>query len=219
MVYDRGCRGRPLLPGRLLGGLTLPGLTHSWIAGGALYKGLGRLDAYAPASSWAEAFAFLLAQPGPIREVQYWGHGKWGRAFIGRDVLDEDALQPGHPLHDPLARLRDRLVPAAAPSEAGDDDDRAPRLWFRTCETFGKPSGHSFARALARFLGARVAGHTYVIGPWQSGLHTLGPDDEPTWSETEGLPGGDEAATKALMSAPWAPHTITCLDGRVPAGF
>lgn len=199
MVYDRTCRGRGLLPG----------LTHSWIAGGVLYKSLGRFDAYAPASSWSEAFDWLLETAGdrPIAEVQYWGHGKWGRAYVAKDVLDEGALSSSHPLYDRLARLRDRLVP-----ERG-------LFWFRTCETFGKPEGHSFATAWTRFLNARAAGHTYVIGPWQSGLHSLSPGETPTWSTTEGLREDDPKARAALMSSPLAPRTITCLAGRVPDGW
>jgi hypothetical protein len=198
MVYDRTCRGRGLLPG----------LTHSWIAGALLYQGLGRLDAAFAASSWAEAFAHLLdASAGRrIAEVQYWGHGKWGRAYVARDVLDEGAFLPSSPHYDALSRLRDRFT-----------DDAL--VWFRTCETFGKREGVSFATALTTFTGARGAGHTYVIGPWQSGLHALSPGETPTWPLHEGLPDGDAAAKKALMSTPWAPNTITCLHGAVPAGF
>lgn len=194
MVYDRTCRGRYGV-----------GLTHSWIAGAALYKGLGRFDAAAAASSWAEALAFLQSFSAPIREIQYWGHGKWGRALIDRDVLDESALSPGHPHYDALARVRDRLV-------QGDS-----LIWFRTCETFGKEVGHSFATSLSRFTGGRVAGHTYVIGPFQSGLHSLRPGQAPGWSTTEGLDPQNERA--GLMSTPWAPNTITCLHGRIPEGF
>lgn len=199
MIYDRTCRGRGLLPG----------LSHSWIAGGTLYRGLGRLDAYTGASSWTEAFDWILDRAGqrPISEIQFWGHGKWGVAFIQRERFDADALVPGHRLYDRLQRIGDLLVP-----------DRG-LFWFRTCETFGRPEGHHFAKALTAFFGCRTAGHTYVIGPWQSGLHALRPGHEPHWSTTEGLPPGVERPQKALWSTPTAPNTITCLHGEVPEGF
>ncbi len=202
MVYDRTCRGRGVLPG----------LTHSWIAGGLLYRGLGRLDAHFGASSWAEAFDLILRESldRPIGEIQFWGHGRWGCALIQGDRFDEGALSPGHPLHDPLSRIRDRMERRA---------DRDPLFWFRTCETFGKPVGHSFARALTSFLQARAAGHTYIIGPWQSGLHTLSPGEQPSWSPTEGVQPDDPTGKTALWSTPTAPNTISCLTGAIPAGF
>ena len=36
-------------------------------------------------------------------------------------------------------------------------------------------AGHDFARAWTDFFGSRAAGHTFIIGYWQSGLHTLAP--------------------------------------------
>jgi hypothetical protein len=181
------------------------GLTSSWVAGGALYAALGRLDERTGATSWAQALDWLatVGAGRPIEEIQYWGHGRWGRVFIGPEPLDVDALAPGHALRDKLARVRDRLTPDAL-------------WWFRTCETFGTRAGHTFATEWTRFFGARAAGHTYVIGPWQSGLHSLRPGEAPTWSVDEGLVPGAKAAR---MSSPDAPHTISCLHGAVPAGW
>jgi hypothetical protein len=181
------------------------GLTSSWIAGGALYAALGRLDERKGAGSWAEALSWLASVRAehPIQEIQFWGHGRWGRAFIGADVLDEGSLSSSHAHHDALARVRDRLAPNAL-------------WWFRTCETFGTRTGHAFATSWTRFFRARAAGHTYVIGPWQSGLHSLGPGEEPSWSEHEGL---DAQTKRAVMSSPSAPRTITCLHGAIPAGW
>src|SRR6185437_12193271 len=102
----------------------------------------------------------------PIAEVQYWGHGRWGRALVAEDVLDARALGAGHPLRRGLDALRERLAPGAL-------------LWFRTCETFGASPGIDFARRLSDHLGARVAGHTYIIGFHQSGLHGLAPGGVP----------------------------------------
>jgi hypothetical protein len=97
MVYDRTCAGR----------WGLPGLTASWRAGGVLYRGLGRLDAWHGVSSWTEALDWLLArsETRPIAEIQYWGHGTWGRALVARESLDVRALSPGHPWRERLAAL------------------------------------------------------------------------------------------------------------------
>lgn len=187
----------------------LPGLSHAWGAGQHLYRGLGRLDAGFGAASWDQALGWLASHGGdaPIAEIQFWGHGRWGDARIAGQVLDRTALQPGHPLHAALVRVRARMLPG----EAG-------LWWFRTCETFGTAAGHAFATAWTRFFGCRAAGHTYVIGFWQSGLHALMPGAPPHWPVDEGLrTGGD--STLAAVSRPGAPNTITCLHGRVPAGF
>jgi hypothetical protein len=213
MVYDATWAGRR--PVQL-------GLTSSWIAGGALYRAMGRLDAVYGARSWTDALAWLCSvEPRrEIAEVQYWGHGRPGRLFVAREALDASALLEGHERNADLVALRARL--------AGPD----ALFWFRTCETFGRAAGHAFARSWTRFFGCRAAGHTYVIGPLQSGLHSLGPGDDPTWSTSEGLapraaaPAPSEAPDApgepeepALMSHAGAPNTITCLHGRVPAGW
>ncbi len=201
MVYDRTCGGP----------WGLPGLTFSWRVGGVLYRALGRIDDWKGVASWPEALDWLLARSREerIAEIQYWGHGNWGCVLINRVALDVRAIEPGHPLQSRLAALRERLVPG------GD-----ALWWFRTCETFGTERGHTFARAWTRFFDCRAAGHTYVIGPWQSGLHSLGPGEEPHWSREEGLPPvARKGPRRALWSWPHVPNTITCLHGRVPPGF
>ena len=201
MVYDATGVGRPWVQ---------PGLTSSWIVGGALYRGLGRIDACYGASSWEDALAWLCSvEPGQkIEQIQFWGHGRWGSALIAKDVLDARAvLDDRHAHHEDLRTLRGRL------------SGREALWWFRTCETFGREAGHRFATAWARFFDCRVAGHTYVIGPWQSGLHSVIPGQVPGWSPREGLPAHESEPRYALMSGPGAPNTITCLHGRIPAGF
>lgn len=197
MVYDATCTG------------TLVGLTHVWRTGGLLYGGLGRLDAWRGVRSWAEAFEWLAShQPDrPIGEVQYWGHGKWGRALVATEVLDRSALRPGHGLHAPLARVRERTT-------AGS------QWWFRTCDTFGASVGHDFARAWTEFFGCPAAGHTYVIAAFQSGLHRLRPGDAPHWPAAEGIAEGTpDRPVRSTWSGPLRPHTITCLHGAVPEGW
>lgn len=204
VLYDDTCRTSRVGP------FVAPiGLTHSWIAGGLLYRGRARADRAVGVTSWTEALRTVVDAPGSemVSEVQYWGHGKWGRALVRDDVWDRRAFDPGHPLSPLLHAFAARLAPDAC-------------VWFRTCESFGGDEGHAFARELAEFLGARVAGHTFIIGPWQSGLHSLSPGDRPTWSSTEGIEVGSAARpVRAQWSRPDRPNTITCLHDTIPAGF
>lgn len=193
LLYDKTCtrsRGR---------------LTHAWSAGSRLYRGLGRIDAAHGVSSWREALGHVAAQREPIREIQYWGHGKWGRALVGDEAFDADAIRSR--LRGELEAVRERLAPDAL-------------VWFRTCETFGASAGHDFAERLADFLGARVAGHTYVIGFHQSGLHGLAPGVRADWPVDEGLAEGTpDRPERGKWSWPWEPRTITCLGRQVPASW
>jgi hypothetical protein len=190
VLYDRTCLVRRGF------------LTSAWATGTGLYRAAGRIDAARGVTSWADALAYLAALPAPITELQYWGHGKWGCALIADDVLDATAIAAGR-----LAALRTHLAPNAL-------------IWFRTCETFGAAAGIDFAERLADYLGARVAGHTYVIGFHQSGLHGLHPGMRADWSATEGLAEGSaEAPARAHGSHRRAPRTITCLTGAVPASW
>ena len=197
VIYDRTWAGRRWLQ---------TGLTSSWIAGVGLYRALGRIDAAFGATSWEDALAWL-ASVEPTRRIdriQFWGHGRWGKVFIARDCLDEGALSPHHSRHMDLVAIRNRMT------------DRDALWWFRSCETFGTEHGHSFAQAWSDFFGCRSAGHTYVIGPFQSGLHSLGPGARPTWSVDEGLAANRR---QARMSGPGEPHTITCMHGEIPTGW
>jgi hypothetical protein len=201
LVYDRTGYG-PKLRNQL---------SAAWKAGSVLYRGLGRLDAAFGAAHWKEALDWLgrVEPDQPIGELQFWGHGRWGRVLIGEEPLDREALSLGHPLYAGCVRLRERLLP-----------DARALLWWRTCEAFGAKTGQDFAQALAEFFGCPVAGHTYVIGFWQSGLWRLMPGDKPDWSMTEGVAlGTAEAPEKALGSSPRAPRTISCLHGRIPDGW
>jgi hypothetical protein len=199
MVYDRTCVGR------------LVGLSTAWHAGAVLYRGLARLDGAYGAASWDDALAWLATfeAPRPIAEVQYWGHGQWGRVLIDRDVLDARALAPTHRLAARLEAVKARLVP----------DGRA-LVWLRTCEAFGAEAGRELASRLADGLGARVAGHTFVIGALQSGLRGLRPGNTPDWSTSEGLAEGTPSAPiRAHESGLRRPRTISFLDGEVPEAW
>lgn len=197
MVFDRTCARHRWLP---------LGLSDAWRAGGALYRGVGRLDAAFGAASWHEALAWLGSfEPARfIAEVQYWGHGKWGRIFVGDEPLDRRSFEARHPHRPGIDALRARLVPDGL-------------VWLRTCEAFGAQRGVDFAMVLADALGVRAAGHTFVIGALQSGLRALRPGHRPTWSATEGLEEGTaEAPLRAYDSGVRRPRTITCLRGDFP---
>lgn len=201
MIFDDTCRGRDR---------RFP-LTYTWLAGRALYRALGRLDHGRAVRSWAEALEWLctIEPERSIAEVQYWGHGKWGEVRIAQEVMDEGILDPYHPLHTLLCAVRSRLCGPEA------------LWWFRTCETLGAHKGQAFAQAWAQFMDCRVAGHTHIIGPWQSGLHQLRPGQTPHWSPSEGLAPGStpERPVQALWSGPRKPNTITCLAGHVPDSY
>jgi hypothetical protein len=167
---------------------TCPRLGRVWAAGARLYKALGWIDAFQSTESWD------IRWPERVDELQYWGHGKWGQVLAGKDVLHAGNL-------DRLAPLRGRVS----------------LVWFRTCETFGAHAGHDFATRLADYLGARVAGHTFVIGYRQSGLHALAPGERPTWPAHEGLAEGSPDAPKRAHGSSWrTPRTITALTPRLP---
>jgi hypothetical protein len=201
MIYDRTCRGRG----------PLPGLSHAWWTGARLYRALGRLDAHHGVRSWEEALDWLAGyEPErPIAQVQYWGHGKWGNARIEEQCLDASSLLRASALRPNLDRVGARMLPEAE-----------GLWWFRTCETFGARPGQRFARDFSELLGCRVAGHTYIIGHWQSGLHTLLPGRAPTWPDDEALlQGTPESPEQARWSKLSEPNTITFLTGAIPPGY
>ncbi len=201
MVFDRTCAGRR----------GLPGLSRAWLTGGLLYRGLRRLHATRGVSSWSEALEWIATheRSRSIASIQFWGHGKWGEARVGDEPLDVNALKPTHYLHSGLQALKERLLA-----------DGSSLFWFRTCETLGADPGHDFARRFSEQLNARIAGHTYIIGPWQSGLHSLAAGETPSWSAEEGLLEGSTADPRlARWSRRGEPNTIHCLQGQIPAGY
>ncbi len=184
-------------------------LGYSWQYGTHLYRALGRVDAALGARDFQQTFEWLKTHEPErqIAELQFWGHGRWGRIMIDGEMLDRQLLSPAHPHHAGFERLRERLTPNAL-------------IWFRSCETLGAKVGQDFAARLADATGARVAGHTFIIGFLQSGLHCLRPGMTPHWSSSEGLARGSaEAPEAALSSTPNAPNTITCLTGSIPDGY
>lgn len=184
------------------------GLTRFWRMGAGLHRIVTRADASLGATSWREALrwaAETASKTGrPIGEIQAWGHGGWGYMGMGKERLDAPALRPSGKLASEMDALRASLAEGAL-------------VWLRCCSAFGNAEGRDFAPALADRLGARVAGHTFIIGAWQSGTHSLGPGERPAWSVEEGVERGARGA-KAQVSSPFAPHTVTCLHLGLPPG-
>jgi hypothetical protein len=187
------------------------GLPTAWRTGASVYRALGRVDAFFPATSWADALTWLATfrRDEPIEQVQFWGHGKWGAAHIADDVFSRSTLAQGGAVGDSLAAIRARMLP-----------DAGSLVWFRTCETLGAQRGHDFAMQLSDHLGARVAGHTFIIAALQSGLHGLRPGTRPSWSSSEGLKRGTpDAPLEAHWSAANAPNTVHFMTSEIPNAY
>lgn len=193
VVYDKTCVG---LRGR--------GLSPVWAAGAWLFRTQRRIDAVCGVASWDEALTWLGSQRESLDEIQYWGHGEWGRALVGGDVFDATALEVRRAQLD---AVRERMSPGGL-------------IWFRTCETLGAKRGIELAERLADYFGARVAGHTHIIGFHQSGLRGVAPGCRADWSPDEGVADGSgEDPRRAKWSWPWRPRTITALTDAVPANW
>lgn len=188
------------------------GLTPFWKLGGVYHRALLRADGVLGAASWSEALGWAVglaeARGAPIGELQAWGHGGWGYMRMGESRLDAASFDgAGAPLAEQMDAFCKHLAPRAL-------------LWLRCCSAFGHVEGRAFARALADRTGARVAGHTHVIGFFQSGTHSVGPGEEPAWSEREGtLYGEGDRATGADTSRATAPRTLTALRPGLPEGW
>ena len=181
------------------------GLTHSWMAGGALYRLFGQIDEYRGFFSWTDALMWLgsVGRKARIKEVQIWGHGTPGRSWM----LEDGCLDANSPTSkqygDLLKVLRGRLTPEA-------------RIWFRNCSVFAGEPGHEFARKWTDFFQCRVSAHTHIINFWQAGLHTARPGIAPHWPVEEGRVNGVDGRAISTYSSP---NRITCLHNRFPADW
>ena len=188
-----------------------PGLSPIWRAGTLLHRLTWAADASLGATSWPEALAWAAAtsrESGrPIASLQVWGHGGWGSMEIGATALDSAALRSGHALAAPLDALKGAL------------EGPESLLWLRCCSAFGHSTGSRFAEALALRLGCRVAGHTHIIGFFQSGTHSLRPGQKAAWDEGEGVKKSGGQAISALTSTASAPNTVSCLTLGLPEKY
>lgn len=78
-------------------------------------------------------------------------------------------------------------------------------VWFRMCSVFYGEKGLRFAHNTALQLGCRVAGHSRIIGPWQSGLFRVTPGGTPSWADPERFENWMDA-----KSGPFQQRTIAC---------
>jgi hypothetical protein len=186
------------------------GLSRWWRIGAGLHRVLYRASATAPASSWDEALRFAIDASdragAPIAELQAWGHGGFGFMRMGESRLDRTALHAATSLAPLLDALRARLAPDAL-------------IWLRCCSALGAVEGRAFAPALAERLGARVAGHTFIIGEWQSGTHSVAPGEAPRWPLEEGTERTEAGAIVARVSSASAPNTLFMLRRGLPRGW
>jgi len=181
------------------------GLTHSWMAGGWLYRQFGRFDHVAGFSSWADALQWLceIEPEKQIDEIQYWGHGSPGKVWMNGQVLTKHAFDTTV-YGELLMRLKTRLTDESL-------------VWLRCCSVFHGAKGHEFAKVWTEKLGCNVAAHTFIIHLFQSGLYALRPGEEPYWPLEEGLNEGTAEEPLSLRwGMLWSPHTILALQSRLP---
>lgn len=180
-------------------------LRFSWITGGKFYKTFRGVEHHQGFDSWVEALKWIVSvEPDKkINSIQFWGHGSPGRVWINGEALSARSVLATSEHRDLLLKLKERLTKDSV-------------VWFRSCNVFSKQEGHLFAKLFSKMLGCRIASHTFIVGPWQSGLHTIEPDQEPTWSIEEGIKKKKDGSEEKLWSMPWSPNTIFCLTGQIP---
>ena len=182
----------------------------TWDVGAPIYKLIGRFDLIINGRSWETALDILvteLVERGTwLRDLRFWGHGNWGRAYLRGGALTSRSLTPEGRLFPHLESLARFVRPESL-------------IWFRTCSSFGNVMGRAFAKALAAFFQCTVAGHTYNIGFWHSGLHTLRPLEDPSWSEAEGTVMDEKGTRQTTWSAWGRPNTVTFVRGSIPKGW
>ena len=206
-------RARRRAPGAAADGRAMgsPGLSPIWRAGTLLHRLTFAADASLAATSWPEALEWAARtsreKGRPIGSLQVWGHGGWGSMALGATDLDRDALAPGNALAGPINAFKAAL---AGPESL---------FWLRCCSAFGHTTGQRFAEALAVRLGCRVAGHTFIIGVFQSGTHSLRPGQKAGWDAGEGVKKSGGRAVGALTSAIDAPSTVSALALGLPEDY
>jgi hypothetical protein len=167
---------------------------NSWVLGGRLYRALRKVDIVIPILLWEQVGVELQKFPDySIKDLQFWSHGHPGGVSINGESVNNNNINPV-------------FWGAISRKLRGDG-----RVWFRTCATFSGYAGHDFAKKLADTMDRTVVGHTYIIGPFQSGLHAHEPGREPNWSPQEGLEVRKDGSAGIKMSGPFQPNTVTCL--------
>lgn len=165
-------------------------LKTSWLLGCVFQKLIGAVDDYHGIESWVEAKEWLKSK-GPIDVLQYWGHGSPGIVWLA-----------GHPITmSQWLSLKPLLTSDSL-------------VWLRVCSAFQGRFGQVFAKQMADGLGCTIGAHTYVIGLFQPGLHTMKPKSMPSWPVDEGT----EPRWRSDFQ-PWLTHSILCLQWWIPKGW
>jgi hypothetical protein len=183
-------------------------LRLSWITGGHFYKMFRSLEEVKGCLGWHEALEYLISvQPErKIDSIQFWGHGSPGTVWINGETLNMRSLLASSKHRALLLKLKERLSSDSV-------------VWFRSCNVAATSEGQLFMQSLANILGCRIAAHTFIVHPWQSGLHTVGPGEEPDWPVDEGVSVNKDGSLKMLISKPWSPNTVFCLTSKIPKGW
>lgn len=188
-------------------------LRFSWITGGKFYKWFHSVEHHAGFDNWSDAIDWILSvEPDrKINSIQYWGHGSQGKVWMnGKAITFNDFIDSqtkyDKTLINKLKNLKQRLTPESL-------------IWFRCCNVFAGAEGKFFSLTSSQFFNCTVAAHTFIVGPWQSGLHTMKPGKRPDWEKTEGLEVSEDGSVKKLWSTPWAPNTVFCLSNTIPEGW
>lgn len=183
-------------------------LRFSWITGGKFYKLFRSVEHHDGFDNWIDALNWISeVEPNKkINSIQFWGHGSPGRVWINGDALSIRSLTYDSPHYYFLKKIKERLATDST-------------IWFRSCNVFTGSDGKFFSIAFSQFMQSRIAGHTYIVGPWQSGLHTIKPGQRPSWNISEGLKKEEDGKIKKLWSMPWEKNTIFCLTNKIPEGW
>lgn len=191
------------------------GLALSWKWGDKLYRMFGGFDVSFGAQNINEALDYLveLSEKEKISQIQFWCHGWPGRLYLGDSYLDERSFYRNRETAKKISLISERMT-----------DDGL--FWFRACSTFAGEAGQTFAKRFVELINndntaRRAAGHTYIIGMLQSGLYTLGKNEEPGWDVNEGLVAGESVSfpQKLQWSNLFRPNTILFLRGAIPKGW
>ena len=180
-------------------------LRFSWITGGKFYKLFHSVEHNAGFDNWIDAIDWILSvEPDrKINSIQYWGHGSQGKVWMNGSNINVRSFVDSSELNKKLILLKKRLTPESV-------------IWFRCCNVFAGNEGKYFSIISSQFFECKIAAHTFIVGPWQSGLHTISPGSRPTWPINEGLEIQDDGTIKKLWSTPWAPNTVFCLSNKIP---
>jgi hypothetical protein len=184
------------------------GLSHSWFAGGKLYKLLRWVSECKGFSSWEQALSWIgnYKADRQIEQVEFWGHGSPGKSWNNGEPLHRKSVLGG-PHEMAIRKIAERMTDNGI-------------IWFRNCSVFAGVPGHEFAKTWSSELDVRIAAHTHLIGPFQSGLHTCGPGEEPKWPTSEGIAEGTpEMPLRLRNSMLWSPNTVFMLSKGVPKNW